>query len=463
MRAKVALSIGSGAVVLLSAQAAFASGFATARFGSEHGHPTTDNPTALYYNPAGIAEDTPGFEKKFWRVKIFADANVALRWAGWTHSAHPTDDVETEGAEDANVGSANLFNVVTAPAFGASFQIENFALGAGFFVPLGGASRWDKNEDFLDNPDYAGPYDGVQRWHTIDGSLRSMYITVGAAYDILDRVSIGLTYNAIKSEVNTVRARNTDGGNDVANEARALIDVSGWDHSFGVGIIGEIDPDRLWIGFSYQAQPGLGEMKLDGTLSTNFRGTVTTQDVSLYQELPDIFRLGIRARPIKNVEMRFFGDVTNWSSFERQCIMAKDEECSVEADGSTTPGFEAPIVNLARDWGPAFGIRGGGSYWVVPEVEVFAGAGYDSNAVPDHTLEPALTDFHKASLAAGFRATFGEYFAGSLSYTHIFYVPRDTEGQSVLTDLVGASRSPDSGGRYTQTIGVINANVQTSF
>src|SRR6188768_910402 len=33
---------------------AFASGFAVARFGGEQGHPTATNPTAVYYNPAGI-------------------------------------------------------------------------------------------------------------------------------------------------------------------------------------------------------------------------------------------------------------------------------------------------------------------------------------------------------------------------------------------------------------------------
>ncbi|HMJ10332.1 MAG TPA: hypothetical protein VK524_02945, partial [Polyangiaceae bacterium] len=43
-------------VLASSAGSAQASGFATARFGSEHGHPTTTNATAIYYNPAGIAE-----------------------------------------------------------------------------------------------------------------------------------------------------------------------------------------------------------------------------------------------------------------------------------------------------------------------------------------------------------------------------------------------------------------------
>jgi len=476
----VLLTSCGAAAVFFSTAAAEASGFATARFGGEHGHPTTDNPTALYYNPAGIAEDAPEHAdlkmgQKFWRLKLFVDANLALRWASFSHGRSQFDEEEPAGAEGANVGEANLFNVVTAPAAGATFQIENFAFGLGFFVPLGGASSWDKNEKFVGNNQFAGIEDGVQRWHAIDGSLRSIYLTAGAAYDILDRVSIGATLNVIRSEVKTVRARTATSNNNINNEGRSLIDVGGWNASFGLGVIGEVEEDKVWIGFSYQAQPGLGQMDMEGTLTNNF-GNISVADVKLLQSLPDIYRLGVRARPIKTVEVRFFGDFTNWGVFDSQCVVpAVTENCNVDENGA---GFDngaadpAPLLNLVRNWGPAFGMRAGGSYWVVPSTELYLGAGYDSNAVPDSTLEPALTDFQKASLTAGFRLTFGEIFAGALSYTHLFYVPRETQDEcqdglcptdSILPAQQSPSISPDSGGRYTQTIGVINANVQLSF
>lgn len=465
MRLRTAISVVPGVVLLSSVGVAHASGFATARFGGEHGHPTTDNPTALYYNPAGIAEDTPGFEKKFWRVKIFADANLALRWASWSHAQSPNDEPEPDDAPGANTGDSTLFNVVTAPAAAATVSIENWSFGVGFFVPLGGQSKWDQNTDFEGNPDYAGPVDGVQRWHTIDGVLRSMYITFGTAYDIMDRVSIGASVNVIRSEVKTVRAREPSGTNSVFAEGRSLIDVGGWSASFALGVIGEVAPEKVWIGFSYQAQPGLGEMALAGTLSNNYGGSVTVDDVKLLQELPDIYRIGIRARPQPNVEMRFFGDLTNWSTFKSQCVIpAATETCDVNADGSADPDSEnPPYLNLVRNWGPAFGLRAGGSYWVIPMLELYLGAGYDSNAIPDSTLEPALTDFQKASVAAGLRIEPSELFGVALSYTHLFYVPRDTTGKSVLANLESPSKSPDAGGNYTQTIGVLNANVQLSF
>ena len=143
----------------------------------------------------------------------------------------------------------------------------------------------------------------------------------------MDRVSIGISGNVVMSEVKTIRARNSDGGNDIELEGRSLIDVSGITGSLGVGIIGEIEPEKVWIGFSYQSQPGFGETALKGTLTNNLSGSLEpAADVKLLQSLPDVYRLGVRARPVKEVELRLFGDVTNWSVFDRQCIIPSTQD-----------------------------------------------------------------------------------------------------------------------------------------
>ena len=69
----ITVALGAGAALLAIAWSgsAHASGFASARFGGEHGHPTTDNATAIYYNPAGIALSKG--------THIFVDATTALR------------------------------------------------------------------------------------------------------------------------------------------------------------------------------------------------------------------------------------------------------------------------------------------------------------------------------------------------------------------------------------------------
>jgi long-chain fatty acid transport protein len=49
-----ALAVTAALAILTAASGASAAGFATARFGGEHGTVVTTNPTALYYNPAGL-------------------------------------------------------------------------------------------------------------------------------------------------------------------------------------------------------------------------------------------------------------------------------------------------------------------------------------------------------------------------------------------------------------------------
>jgi len=460
-----ALGAGLLAAVGIAALAsdAHASGFSTARFGGEHGNVTESNPTALYYNPAGIADREPGKDAPF-NVRIMVDGNFALRGGSYSRTTAGTDVAEPAGGEGANTGSASLFNVVAAPMAGAIFKIGDFAVGASFSVPLGGQSTWSKNSDFEGNTQFAGPVDGVQRWATIDGSLRSIYLTAGAAYDIGKYVSVGVSGNLILSEVRTVRARTALGDNNLDTEGRSLIDVKGTNGSFGVGVLAEPIPGKLWIGASYQAQPGLGTMALKGTLTNNFGSVSEPLDVKLFQDLPDVYRLGGRWRPKDNVELRLFGEVVDWSKFENQCLIeATESTCEVDQKTGAGKGEVAPLVNLERNWDTGFGIRAGGSYWVKKEIEVFVGTGYDSNSVPDATLEPALTDFDDISLAVGGRFQLLDQLLFMASYTHFFYFPRDTTGAFELATRDLPTRVPDFGGKYTQVIGVINLNAELSF
>lgn len=75
-------------------------------------------------------------------------------------------------------------------------------------------------------------------------------------------------------------------------------------------------------------------------------------------------------------------------------------DCKVNADGSRVSGND-PIQNIPRNWKDAYGVRVGASYWVIPELEVLVGAGYDSNAIASMNMDPALMDFDKFTFALG--------------------------------------------------------------
>jgi long-chain fatty acid transport protein len=205
----------------------------------------------------------------------------------------------------------------------------------------------------------------------------------------------------------------------------------------------------------------------------------TSYDVDLHQSLPDVLRGGARLRPTDDVELRLFGDLTRWSVMKSQCInqagTPAGTQCLVYPDGSTATGSAAVLANVPRSWRDTFGVRAGASYWMQPKVEVFAGLGYESGAVPDSTLEPGVIDGDNFSLAAGVRIRLTELLYLAVSYTHLQYLDRDNVGKSTLaasstpeppsntTAVQVPTFAQDGGGRYTQWVGIADANLEVNF
>ena len=443
---------------MLGASYAHASGFATARFGGEHGSVVTTNPTAVYYNPAGIAESKG--------IHLFLDGSLALRSASYQHTPADSDVPEPPDAQGANTEKATLFNVLVVPMVGASANFGGFAVGAGVYVPLGGTSIWDKNDNFKNDPVYAGPYDGGNRWYSIEGTIKSTYYTVATAYKIPDSgLSLGVSGNLVESVVNTMRARVADGSDDLASEGRSYMNVSGWQVSFGLGAMYEAMPDEMWFAFSYQSRPNVsGGMVLKGTLRNKLGVGDTSQEIRAEQDMPDIYRLGWRFHFDPAWELRVFGDYTRWSALKNQCLGEADRPCEIDdATGGRPADNDSAIQNLPRHWKDAFGVRLGVSHYLGDNLEFMGGVGYDGNAIPDEAMDPALMDFEKFSGSLGARYhVFSPLFA-ALTYTHIFYLPRDTGGKNGNADWQIPSKGPDAGGQYKQTIGVVNANLELVF
>jgi long-chain fatty acid transport protein len=452
--------IALASIFLVAPASALASGFETARFGGEHGTPADPNPTAVYYNPAALAE-TSG-------LQLLGEYDLAVRRATYTHTHAPTDVNEPRGADGGNNGTGTLLNAVGAPFLGGSYKLaKGLAIGAAFYVPIGGVETWNQNAIFRNSPKFAGPIDGAQRWYSITGEIVSMYWSLGIGYKIPGTgLSLGVSGNLIKTTIDTTRARTAMGNDDIANETRAHLDVSGFQGSFGAGLLYEAMKERLWFGLSYQARPNVsGGMKLDGTLNIYplAVGAVdTAQKVSLYQEYPDILRAGLRGKPTPDTEVRLFGYWERWSDFQNQCISARDTACRVNDAGAAASGT-TPIQNLPRHWQDGFGVRAGGSYWVRKSIELIGGVGYDSNAVPDSRLEPVIFDVKMVTLATGARFDVTRHLNVGLTYTNFFGIPRDTTGESVNAKLPPPSTGPDAGGQYTQYIGLVSVALGVQF
>jgi long-chain fatty acid transport protein len=468
---------GSLAIAMCTWQAtAAAAGFATQTFGGEHGSVVETNPTALYYNPGALGFSSTG------AVGMYG--SLAVHGLTWTHSQAVDDLPDPAGAKGADTGKASLLNVFGGAAIGGTVHVtKNLVIGAGFFAPFFGLSHWDQNSAFAGNPKYGQAVNGVQRWFGYDGKIEVLYFSAGAAYR-LGPISIGATGNFISSTLANHQARNIGGMGrpNPDSEGTSYFDVQGYNGSFAAGLMVDALPGQVEIGASYQAQPGMGEQKLDGDLYIAPPGMSPTHTlVTLHQQLPDIVRAGIKVHP-KSIpwEFRVFGDYTRWSVLKSQCLGLRGGKCevadsSLDPQGNTVRG--APLAdgsggvvfgNNRRNWNDTFGVRVGASYWAQPAIELFAGAGYETAAVPDSTLAPDVPDAVNVQGTLGARFAVSENLFLTASYTHIQYLDRDDSKSTLETDTAGnqwvyPTVEGSGNGHYTQFAGVFTGNLEAIF
>ena len=451
---RVACLVAGASSMLLAASAAHAAGFASAEFAGESGTVVSPNPAGLYFNPAAIAF-VPG-------VDIFASGVLALRSGSWTHASAKGEAPDPAGAEGANTGTAHFTNVFGAPALAATTKVGDFAFGAGVYVPFGGRMRWDTNERFLHDPNYPLAAGGAQRWTITDGAITHLFSTLGAAVR-WEHFALGLTGNLIYSSITTTQAKSYSAAGlpDTTSEGRNRVDVSGWDGSFGVGAMLEAIPDQLWFAASYQSRPNIGgQMKLNGTLTLGYQGEVSSQPITFLHALPDILRLGVRYKYSPDLELRLFGDYTRWSVLSGQCISTRDKPCGVSASGTDVTPELTTIQYMAREWNDTFAVRLGLTYELTPDVGVVWGAGYESAASPDATLDPATPDAPSVRMALGARIALTRNLTGTVGITGVASFVRDNTGKSILSTYDLPARRADGGGVYELWLALLSLGLE---
>src|SRR5688572_21626700 len=87
------------ACVFLYATPSQAGGFAVSRFSGEHGHPTTSNATAVYFNPGALTLSDG--------TRLLLDLNIGARRVTYDRSQQPSDVPDPPDARGANRGRAS--------------------------------------------------------------------------------------------------------------------------------------------------------------------------------------------------------------------------------------------------------------------------------------------------------------------------------------------------------------------
>ena len=455
-----AVAVGCTYLWLAPPTSSHAGGFSTARFGGEHGHAASDHVTTIYYNPAGIALGKG--------TRIYVEGTLAYRTVDYDRDEGAIDNpgsATPDEAIDANSGPAHLANILASPFVGivTDAGVKGLGLGLALYAPFGGQAEWDKNTAYEGDATYPGAVDGPQRWAAIEGHQRTIYITAGAAWTSPRRsVAFGAGLNLISSDLALVRARNATGTDDLVNpdgsvaEGRSLLEAS--DLTVGLGLGAMWMPTRkVRLGIGYQSMPGFGDMTLEGTLTNKFGSNPETAvDVVLLQRMPDVLRVSAEIEASDALVLRLAADWQRWSQYANQCLLPADDEamrCTFRPDGSidtAAGGSGQVIVNLPRDWTDTFSAKVGAGYHVSDKVEVGGSVTYDSNAVPDETMDPSLFDMDKVIVQLGGDVGLGDKLSLSAHLGQVVYFSRTTEPRA--EDPEPPSLNPDMAGTYSSSV-----------
>ena len=393
-------------VVLSISSAAFGSGFALFEAGAKGVAmggafaATADDPSAIFYNPAGIAQIRKG-EILFGGTII----NFQNSFIG------DPNDPFTAGAS----GSKYRAHTFVVPNAYATMPIgSNLTIGAGVFAPFGLRTNW------------AQPWIG--RYISSDANIKTVSFEPVIAWQTSDgRLAIGGGPEYRRAKVILARTQQnlnpfTNRISDVANSYLS----SDWDNKWGwnVGVL--FKPTPTWrIGASYRngmtidfkgtatiTQVPSGNAQFDAIVASQLP---PTQPVTTSINMPHFAYLGIATTAVPNWDIEADLVHNNWSTFK-----------TLQINLLTTP---SQSITRSENWKNTFSYRLGGNHPVTNDWDIRLGALYDKNPEPVTAVTPLLADGDRIGVSFGVGYHAGPFVLDATEFA-LHFKTRSTQGQS---------------------------------
>ena len=401
----------------LIAASAFGSGFLIPEQGAKASAmagafaATADDPSAIFYNPAGIAQ-----QRHFAAYTGTTFINFTNEFTG-----DPNDPV-TAGVEGKY--NRHLFNI---PNMYAIMPIgDNITVGVGVFAAFGLRTDW------------ADPWAG--RYVSKDADLKTTSVNPTIAWQSTDgRIAIGggVEYRRARVILNANRmALNPFNGRimDVANTR--LVSEYGDGIGWNAGVLFKPTP-RFRIGASYRTdmdidlegdaeitQISTGNAQLDAIIGAQLP---PDQKIKTTFPFPSIATIGFAFSPTERIDVEFDIMRTGWSAFDALAV-----------DFQTTPS--ASFVR-EQEWEDSNSYRLGYNHGATDEWDIRLGALYDQNPQPTQHVSPLLPDADRIGVSFGTGFHRGPFTADwSLLVLHF----KDRSTQGINTEGFNGSYETDA-------------------
>ncbi|MDD5464925.1 MAG: OmpP1/FadL family transporter [Candidatus Omnitrophica bacterium] len=372
-----------------------------------------DNPSAIYYNPAGLTQ-LKG------KTYVSVGASVVQPFCTYEDTAGNQTDRRRQ--------------VFTIPnGFVVSdFGLEKFSFG------LGATSYWGLGTYWAE--------DSFSKYVATKSDVITQDVMLTAAYEINDNISVGAGLDYTKALANKKKKLNQAswGGADGDFQLKGR-DNNAWgyrlstlyklnkNHSFGLMYRSAVD-------LTYKGKVYLND--LNGTYQSTFGGASYETDMSTKSRLPQSILLGYCFKP--DDKWRFEADIEwmDWSSVDKEQIDYPSE----------TDAARLAVLNagnpVQRDWRAVLSWAFGTEYKVNDNWKLRAGYFFHKTPIPEGTFDTALPDSTSNSLTLGTGYQINKNLSLDFAYAAMFY------NQRKINNAVGSSSGANINGKYDTFINV---------
>lgn len=369
-----------------------------------------DNPSAVYYNPAGLTQ----LEDRT-HISLGTDFLQSL--------VKHTDSSGTETQMRINTHVIPHLYIVD------DFGLEDFKIGFGSSTNWGLSTEWAK--------------DSFARYVSTKTEIVNFDNYISLAYALNEDFSIGvggvIDYSEI-SKSNNINQLSTDGG----------AQLKGDDVGFGWNVSGLYKfNEQHQIGLKYQSEIDLeyeGTISLDGLNTTSlaalsgssynavFGGSSYSTAAEAELILPQQVSLGYTYKYSEDLLFNFGVDWVNWSSLKQEVVSFPEET------DATRLAVLRTATTIPHDYKNVYSFKFGGEYMYTPDLALRVGYYFNQSPIPDETYDTTVPDADVHGINAGFGYRFTDNYSLDFAWTTMLFEDRDinnTVGNSVGADLDG--------------------------